>query len=143
MKINSEPPLLLDTHVWYEFVSGSLQAEFPKIDRQIEGCARRNSVYVAAISLWEIAMLEAKGRIRLSMDGLIWIKRALGAPGIELEDLSPEIAVASTRLQNDCPRDPSDRIIIASAMSLNAVLATRDREIISYCEKHELPHLAF
>lgn len=143
MKIESGAPVLLDTHVWYWFVNGELAEDFPAIDRQIQSHVDRSVVYVAAISLWEIAMLDAKKRIRLTMDCFHWLKRALGAPGIELEDLSPEVAVASVRLEGNAPRDPSDRLILASAMSLGAVLVTRDREMIQYCEDNRLPCLAF
>lgn len=142
MKTNA-PPLLLDTHVWFGFVNGNLKSDAPAIDRQIQEHSENSLVCVSAISMWEVAMLEAKGRVKLPTDCLAWLRRALGAPGIELEELSPEIAVASTRLSDNCPRDPSDRIIIASAMSLGAVLTTRDQEIITYCEDHRIPHLAF
>ncbi|MBP9733002.1 MAG: type II toxin-antitoxin system VapC family toxin [Candidatus Omnitrophica bacterium] len=142
MKIEAAP-LLLDTHTWLWLMNGNLRQELPEINRQVELKAEKNAVYISAISLLEVAMLDAKGRIELPMDCLLWIKRALNAPGIEVEDLSPEVAVASTRLADAAPRDPSDRVIIASAMSLGAVLVTRDREIISYCEANELPCLAF
>lgn len=143
MKTDLTPPFLLDTHVWFWFVNGDLASQFKSIDRQIQDRTNQGCVLVAGISMWEIAMLESKGRIQTPPHCLGWIKRALDAPGIELEDLTPEVAVASTRLPGTPPRDPSDRVILASAMDIGAILVSRDREMISYCEANELPCLAF
>ena len=143
MRTNVTPLLLLDTHTWFWAVMGSLEEKSPEAVRAIRQASERNGVFVSAISLWELAMLEVRGRIKMRMEPLIWIKRALAAPGLELEELTPEVAVASARLSGSAPRDPSDRIMISTAMSLNAVLVSCDREIISYCEKLGLPHLGY
>jgi PIN domain nuclease of toxin-antitoxin system len=77
-------------------------------------------------------MLEKKGRITLSRSIDEWTKAALTAPGIRLVDLSPEIAIESTRLPGEPHGDPADRIIIATARVLGATLITRDEQIVSY-----------
>ena len=66
---------------------------------------------------------------------LVWIEQALALPVVDLLPLSPEIAVASTRLAPDWPQDPSDRIIAATALHHRAPLVTRDERLRA---RHEL-----
>jgi PIN domain nuclease of toxin-antitoxin system len=49
-----------------------------------------------------------------------------------LEPLSPEIAVASTRLPWEAHGDPADRILLAAARHLDATMITADGEILGY-----------
>lgn len=98
----------------------------------IERAARGGVVRVSAISVWEVAMLEAKGRINLARPVDDWVHAALHAPGLRLLPLSPEIAIESTRLPGTPHGDPADRILMASARHLGARLATCDRGILDY-----------
>ena len=77
-------------------------------------------------------MLEAKGRLRLSLSVEEWMRRALGAPGIQPAPLTPEVAIASTRLPGEPHGDPADRLLIATARETGATLATCDRNILRY-----------
>jgi PIN domain nuclease of toxin-antitoxin system len=77
-------------------------------------------------------MLEAKGRIVLPMEGRLWIEKALGAPGVRLIALSPDIALQSTRLPGACHGDPADRMLVATARCEGCVLVTRDQRILDY-----------
>ena len=124
--------LVLDTHVWIwvlEGIKGELSAATV---RQIEKAAAASALAVSAISVWEVAMLEKRGRITLSRSIDEWTKAALTAPGIRLVDLSPEIALESTRLPGDPHGDPADRIIMATARVLGGTLVTRDKQILDY-----------
>jgi PIN domain nuclease of toxin-antitoxin system len=91
-----------------------------------------NDVRVSAISVWEIGMLESKGRISFSENIMAWTNKALAAPGIRLAPITPEIAIRSSRLPGNFHGDPADRIIVATALGLGATLITRDRKIIEY-----------
>jgi PIN domain nuclease of toxin-antitoxin system len=51
------------------------------------------------ISCWEVALLVAKGRLDLDRDVSLWVTQALEIPKVRLLDLSPAIAIASTRLE--------------------------------------------
>lgn len=127
------PPLtLLDTHVWIWAVEGDSSALGPGAVEAIEEASREGAVRVSAISVWEVAMLEAKGRITLSRALDDWVRTALQAPGVRPLPLSPEIAVESTRLPGEAHGDPADRILMASARIHGARLATCDRGIIEY-----------
>ena len=46
--------------------------------------------------------------------------------------LSPEVAIASTRLPGVLHADPADRIIAATARQLDAVLVTEDQRLLDY-----------
>jgi PIN domain nuclease of toxin-antitoxin system len=87
---------------------------------------------VSTISVWEVGMLEAKGRIKLPISCGEWVDQALDAPGIALASISPAIALASSRLPGHFHGDPADRILVATARFLQADLLTRDRQIIAY-----------
>ncbi len=131
----AEPgPLLLDTHVWLWVVHGERGQLSAGALSEIEDASRRGDVLVSAISVWEVAMLEAKGRISMSRPVEDWVVAALGAPGTRLLELSPEIAIQSTRLPGTVHGDPADRILLASARVTGARLATRDRGIVAYAQ---------
>ena len=124
--------LVVDTHVWIWLMEGRRdQLSAPAID-EVERAATRGAVRVSAISVWEVAMLEAKDRIRLARPLQEWVRAGLRAPGVRLMPLSPEIAVESTRLPGDPNGDPADRILIASARVADGRLVTCDRDIVAY-----------
>ncbi len=99
---------------------------------RISAASGKGLIYISAISVWEVATLEAKGRLTLSMDCRTWVDRALDAPGVQFAPLSPSIAVDSTRLPEGMHSDPADRILVATARSMNGTLVTRDRMILNY-----------
>ena len=138
----TENLILLDTHVWIWLINGNEPLKSSKALPLIKQAAQLSHVKVSAISVWEVSMLEAKGRISLSMNCLDWVKKALDAPGISLVPLTPEIAVLSSRLPGDFHGDPADRIIVATAMSLGASLVTKDGKILSYSESNPLKVIA-
>jgi len=62
-------------------------------------------------------------------------------PGLSLAQLTPEIAIESTRLPETFHGDPADRIIFATARKLGARLMTRDRRMRKYAAQQGLPVL--
>ena len=125
-------PFVLDTHVWIWLMEG-LKPELSEATvRVIEEAGSRSELALAAISVWELGMLEAHGRITLSRSIDEWVRAALTAPGLRLVDLTPEVAVESTRLPCDPPGDPADRMIIATTRVLGGTLVTCDEQILAY-----------
>ena len=53
-------------------------------------------------------------------------------------ELSPEIAVCSTILDNNFHKDPFDRIIVATAICKDATLITKDCAIIEWSKCNDL-----
>ncbi len=125
-------PIVLDTHVWLWLVGGEASQLASAAVEEIERVGRRGDVLISAITVWEVAMLAAKGRITLSRPVDDWVRLALQAPGARLLALDPEIAMESTRLPGSAHGDPADRILIASARVTGGRLATRDRQILEY-----------
>jgi PIN domain nuclease of toxin-antitoxin system len=123
--------LLLDTHILVWLMEDSDRIGDP-VHAQIQQAADEDQLSVSAITPWEIAMLVAKGRLRLGRDVADWLAAALALPGIHLEPLSPAIAVASTRLPWEVHPDPADRILLATARHLDATLVTADGQLLSY-----------
>jgi PIN domain nuclease of toxin-antitoxin system len=120
--------ILLDTHafVWWTAAPDKMSARARAV---IDGASE---VAVAAISVWEIAMLVAHGRLELDRDVLVWLKQALAQPRVCYVALTPEVAVAACSLDPPGPTDPADRMLIASALQLRVPIVTKDARIRAY-----------
>ncbi len=128
--------IVLDTHIWFHFINDGPQALPRKADEAIRD---QPILGVSVISCLEIAMLVAKDRLRLSIDVQEWITRALDYKGINLIELTPEIAVLATRLPGDFHKDPADRIIVASSLKFGAPVVTLDRGIKDWGHVQTIP----
>jgi len=96
--------------------------------------AHRESVlsYISPITAWEIGMLVARGRLQLLIKPERWFANLFEVPGVRLADMPPDLLIASSYLPGKPPRDPTDRIIAATARELGATLITRDRALLDY-----------
>lgn len=122
---------LLDTHAFIWQVNG--EPSLSKATRQlIDSAAQEGSLYLAAISLWEIAMLVRKKRILLEMPCLEWLNKTLEYTHTQVLSLTPSIAVESCQLPDDFHDDPADRLIVATARVENLTILTRDTRILRY-----------
>lgn len=125
-------PLLLDTHYWIWHQLGDQEQVPDEVRKSIESAASDGRLLLSAISVWELGMLESKGRIRLLSPCGQWVKEALAMPGLTLAPLTWEIAIDSSRLPEPFHGDPADRIIVATARRMRATLATRDEKLVAY-----------
>ena len=75
---------------------------------------RGGRLFVSPITAWEIAMLVAKEKIALALDPDLWFQRFCELPSVTLAAMPTSVLVSSTRLPGQPPRDPADRIIIAT-----------------------------
>lgn len=123
--------VLIDTHVWVWLLNGGQKLN-PKALKAIEQSISDGAVLLSAISPWEVAMLVSKGRLILDRDVGEWVRAATSISGIRVEPITPEIAVASTRLPGELHPDPADRLIAATARHLGAVLITDDQKLLDY-----------
>ncbi|OGT47843.1 MAG: hypothetical protein A3E83_03220 [Gammaproteobacteria bacterium RIFCSPHIGHO2_12_FULL_41_20] len=123
--------VLLDTHVFIWYVNGNEELTKP-IRAAINTAAQQNVLYLAAISLWEVSMLEKRRRIILERACLAWLHDAIHATYIQIVPITPAISVESCNLPGSFHEDPADRLIVATARVEGMHLFTRDSRILSY-----------
>jgi len=131
-----DSPLLLDTHCWIWAQFGNIEKFSRQGYRFFAKAAHRGDLRVSIISVWEIGILEAKGRLELKMSCLEWVNQALTMPGLSLVPLTPEIAIESSRLPGEMHADPADRILIATVRVTGARLLTKDERLLDYGRQH-------
>ena len=130
-------PVLLDTHVWVWLAEGRAGVR-PEAVALMERAGEESLLRVSAISAWEVSMLEATGRLRFDVPCEEWVEKAFGLPGLSLMPLTPSICVRSSRLPGNLRGDPADRLIVATARELGALLLTRDEPILQYAAQGHL-----
>jgi len=122
--------IVLDTHTWVWRAHGDERLTQTQVD--VITANETNVIGVSAISCWEVAKLVEYGRLELPGSLSEWLRQALSYPGIQLLELTPEIAVESTQLPGEFHRDPADQIIVATARIYGCPLVTSDRKILDY-----------
>jgi PIN domain nuclease of toxin-antitoxin system len=118
--------LLLDTHVvhWWS-------AEPDRISRPARRVLKAaDELLIAAISWYELAWLAERQRIALDIPIRSWLED-LGAH-LRTVGITPAIAANAAGLPSSFPRDPTDRIIYATAIEHGVKLVTRDRAIAEH-----------
>lgn len=124
--------LLLDTHCWIWVELGVVRRLSRAAIAAIRKAESEGRLLVSIISVWELGMLEKRGRVALPRNIRTWVDEALAKPGIALAPLTPEIALESVQLPGELHGDPADRIIVATARVLGATLLTKDTRLIDY-----------
>ena len=122
--------IVLDTHIWVWWAHSTEHLTGPQTE--VIGANERDVIGVSAISLWEIAKLVQADRLELPCSLQEWFKEALSYPGVQVLELTPEIAIESTRLPGEFHRDPADQIIVATARRHNCPLVNSDARILKY-----------
>jgi PIN domain nuclease of toxin-antitoxin system len=131
--------LLLDTHCWIWAQLGLIRQFSRAALQSIKDAEREGNLRISVISIWELAMLEKRGRVALPMNVRTWVEQALGKPGIAVAPLTPEIAIESVHLPgNELPGDPADRMLVATARVLGAKLVTKDAQLIRYSRQRHV-----
>lgn len=90
-----------------------------------------NEVLVSAGSLWEIAIKEALGKLRLPGPAAEWLPEALERTGFSSLAISAGHALAAGALP-PYHRDPFDRMLVAQALLEGLTVLTRDGRFSSY-----------
>jgi len=116
--------ILLDTHLllWWLEASPLLSTQAREIIRDPE-----NTVFVSAVSLWEIWLKQSLGKLRLPDD----FTERLAAESFERLPLT----ASHTRPVSLLPwrhRDPFDRMLVAQAQVEKLVLLTADDALTAY-----------
>ena len=130
--------LLLDTHCWIWAQLGLIQQLSRAALQSIKDAEREGNLRISVISIWELAMLEKRGRVALPMNVRMWAEQALSKPGIAVAPLTPEIAIESVHLPGEIHGDPADRMLVATARVLGAKLVTKDARLIRYSRQRHV-----
>jgi PIN domain nuclease of toxin-antitoxin system len=121
--------IVVDTHVWLWLLAAPerLSADAAAAIEEADG------IGVSAMSCWEIGMLATRGRIRLALPPLEWIRAALAQEHTTGLPVHAEIAAAAALFsQAELGGDPADRIIYATALAHDATLVTKDAALRAY-----------
>jgi PIN domain nuclease of toxin-antitoxin system len=124
--------LLLDTHCWLWAQLGLIQKLSRAALEAIRSAESDGNLRVSVISIWELAMLEQRGRVALPMNVRTWVDQALSKPGIAVAQLTPEIMIESVHLPGEMHGDPADRMLVATARVQGATLLSKDEQLIRY-----------
>jgi PIN domain nuclease of toxin-antitoxin system len=121
--------VLLDTHVLLYWIGRDPRLTAAQA-RAIAAATDTSPLLVSDISLWEVATLVNLGRIRLRRPVRDWLEAATAPPLVRRVSISPAVAAEVTELPATFHRDPADRIIVATARTAGAAVATVDNRII-------------
>jgi PIN domain nuclease of toxin-antitoxin system len=121
--------IVLDTHVLL-WAAGDDRRLGRKARALIKRTWSAGEVAVPTIAFWETGLLQARGRVRLSMPVTEW-RQALLAAGIVELPLDGSIAVPALELTG-LHDDPADRFIAATAVVHGATLVTADERLLAW-----------
>ncbi|OKH17693.1 type II toxin-antitoxin system VapC family toxin [[Limnothrix rosea] IAM M-220] len=121
--------VIADTHTIIWYLSNNEKLSATAGTALSASIAQGDNIFVSAISLIEITYLIEKGR--LANEAITSLKAAIQDPaiGIELIPIDIEIATAIAQIDRDTVSDMPDRIIAATALTLDLPLVTRDGKI--------------
>lgn len=127
--------LLLDTHTWIWTVEGDARRVGRRSRRLIAQAEGREAVRVSTATLFEIVALHTSGRLRLAQPAEQWIEASLDRPGVRVAELTRGVAVDAGFIPRPALPDPLDRVVVATARQLDALLLTADAAILAYAAR--------
>jgi PIN domain nuclease of toxin-antitoxin system len=121
--------ILLDTHalIWLARDPSKLSAAAAEA---IRISVRGGGLAISATTLWELAWLATHGRLNLNEPLEKFMEELTSRTAIR--PITPRIAILANQLPASYPKDPSDRLIGATALDEGCPLITKDRSIRNF-----------
>ena len=123
--------IVLDTHAWVWWLTVPERLS-RKTQRLIERNLAESNLRISSISVWEIAMLVARGRLSFAIDFPSWLNEATSVSGTKFHPVDNSVAYQAVNLPGNFHADPADRMIVATALALDAALISGDQKIQDY-----------
>lgn len=118
--------LLLDTHIWLWSVLEPHRLS-PRVGREL--ASNENELWLSSVSVWELTILQRKGRLSMPQDIPAWVAASMRDLELTEAPLTIEVALAVPSLS--FPHgDPADHLLAASAKVFNLTLVTADQHLI-------------
>ena len=125
--------IVADTHI---IIWDALKPE--KLSKKAKAAIRdaneSDGIIFCDISLWEIAMLIGRNRIKVDTSYMEFINLLLNSNKYILQRIDPDIADLSTKIFKNSENDPADKLIASTAVIKKAKLVTADRAMRSSSE---------
>ena len=108
--------IVLDTHalLW-------LCLEPRRLSTAATGAIRKalgaGGIAIASISLWEVAMMIALGRVTPRGTPEAWLAELVGRSGVTVKEITPAVATLATHFPDDFPADPADRDAVLTLLA--------------------------
>jgi PIN domain nuclease of toxin-antitoxin system len=121
--------ILVDTHVLVWMVSDSSRLS-RAATRELRKAEQSGDMAIASITLWELALLYRRGRLRSSGSVESAIRTMVEKSRVQVIEITPEIAALTTTFPESYPKDPGDRLIGATARAYGLTLVTQDERLL-------------
>ena len=118
--------ILLDTHALIWAAREPAKLSKPAADA-IRTASGNGGLAISAITLWELAWLATHGRLKFTGTVDDFLEKLSSRTAIR--PITPRIAVLASQLPATYSRDPSDRLIGATALAEGIAVVTKDRTI--------------
>lgn len=124
--------ILLDTHIllWLINDDSKLQDSHRRIINSV--CDNDGTLFISIISIWEVALLVSKGRLKLGLSIEEFIKIISSNSYFKILPIDIEIVIKSCNLGDSFHSDPADRFIVATSIITSRPLLTKDSKILAF-----------
>ncbi len=106
----------------------------PDIANVINTAEQNNKLMICDISFWEIAMLIGKNRLDLTIGADEFLTLYQYKRDLRVHSITSKIAERSVQFDKSINNDPADRLIVATAIELNATLITADNNLLEFAD---------
>ena len=100
--------------------------------RAIDQAPAQGGLTIASISVWELAALFARGRLRGPGTVDQAVRLVIDRTGVGVRDITPAIAALAATLPDDVSRDPVGRLVAATAIAEGLPLVTSDPALAAF-----------